>query len=163
VDVLRVNASFFPMLGVRPTMGRNFIADEDQPGARDVAILDFGIWDRRFGRDPNIIGRAIDLDGKSVVVTGVLPRGFAFPIRAADVYVPIAHTTARGTREVPSLSVGVYGRLKPGVPIERAQAEIDTVSRRLQAAYPDMKGRGAQVWRVRDFTVRDIRLSLLVL
>ena len=59
--------------------------------------------------------------------------------------------------------MGVYGRLKPGVPLERAQAEIDAVSHRLEAAYPDMKRRGAQVWRMRDFTVRDIRLSLLVL
>jgi putative ABC transport system permease protein len=163
VDVVRVNASFFPMLGIHPWAGRNFLAEEDQPGAPRVAILSYSLWERRFGRDPNLIGRSINLDGESVAVTGVLPRGFAFPNRAADVYVPIAHSTARGTREVPSPSVGAYGRLKPGVPIKRAQAEIDAVSRRLETSYPDLKGRGAQIWRVRDFMVRDVRLSLLVL
>ena len=158
------------MFGIHPAIGRNFLTEEDQPGAREVAILGYGIWERRFGRDPAIIGRAINLDGKNVVVTGVLPRDSAFgvmnsssPTRAADIYVPIAYSTARWTRENPSLSVGAYGRLKPGAPIERAQAEIDAVSHRLEAAYPDMKGRGAQVWRMRDFTVRDVRLSLLVL
>ena len=163
VDVLQVNATFFPILGIHPVAGRDFLAEEDQPGAPKVAILSYGLWERRFGRDPNIIGRSINLDGESVAVTGVLPRGSALPNRAADVYVPVAHSTARETPEAPSPSVGVCGRLKADVPIERAQAEIDAVSRRLETAYPDMRGRGAQVWRVRDFAVRDVRLSLLVL
>jgi len=170
VHVLRVNATFFPMLGIHPATGRNFLAEEDQPGAPKVAILSNALWERRFGRDTSVIGRTINLDGESVAVTGVLPRGFAFgavestfPSLTADIYVPIAHSTARGTRGAPSPSVGVYARLRPGVPIERSQAEVDAVSRRLEATYPDMKGRGAQVWRVRDFTVRDVRLSLLVL
>jgi predicted permease len=170
VDVLRVNAAFFPMLGISLVVGRNFLAEEDQPGAPRVAILSYALWERRFGRDTSVIGRNINVDGESVAVTGVLPRGFGFgavestfPNRTADIYVPIAHSTARGTRGAPSPSVGVYARLRPGVAIERAQAEVDAVSRRLEAAYADMKGRGAQVWRVRDFTVRDVRLSLLVL
>jgi putative ABC transport system permease protein len=170
VDILRVNATFFPMLGIDPVVGRSFLAEEDQPGAPRVAILSYGLWERRFGRDTSVIGRSINLDGQSVAVTGVLPRGFAFgavesslPNRTADIYVPIAHSTARATPGNPSLSVGAYARLKPSIPIERAQAEIDAVSHRLGTAYADMKGFGAQVWRVRDFTVRDVRLSLLVL
>jgi len=151
------------MLGVRPRIGRDFLPEEDQPGAPEVAILNFDLWERRFGGEPNILGRAINLNGKSVFVTGVLPRGFVFPDRAADIYVPIAHSIAHGTRDAPSPSVGVYGRLKAGASIERAQSEIDAVFRRLELAYPEMKGRGAQVWRVRDFLVRDVRLSLLVL
>src|SRR5581483_9971251 len=105
VDVLDVNATFFPMLGVRPVAGRDFLAEEDQPGAPRVAIFSYGLWERRFGRDPNVIGRSINLDGESVAVTGILPRGFALPDRPADIYVPIAHSTARGTREDPSPSV----------------------------------------------------------
>lgn len=170
VDVLRVNATFFPMLGINPVVGRNFLTEEDQPGAPRVAILSYGLWERRFGRDTSVIGSSINLDGRSVAVTGVLPRGFAFgavvsslPNRTADIYVPIAHSTARGTPGNPSPSVGAYARLKPGVPLERAQAEIDAVSQRLETAYADMKGFGAQVWRMRDFAVRDVRLSLLVL
>jgi putative ABC transport system permease protein len=161
VDVLRVNASFFPMLGIRPVAGRSFLAEEDQPGAPRVAMLAYGIWERRFGRDPNIVGRRLSLDREGVEVVGVLPRAFVLPNRVADVYVPIASSTVRGAREAPT--VGVYGRLKPGIPIEHAQAEIDVVSRRLAAAYPEMKGRGAQIWRARDFAVREVRLSLLIL
>ena len=161
VDVLRVNASFFPMLGVRPFAGRDFAADEDQPGAPKVALLSYGLWERRFGGDRNIIGRSVNLDGEIITVDGILPPGFAFPTKAADIYIPIAHSTVRGSPGEPS--VGAYGRLKPGVPIQRAQAEIDAVSRRLAATYPGMRGRGARVWRVRDFVVRDVRASLLVL
>ncbi len=161
VDVMRVNADFFPMLGVTPILGRNFLPAEDQPGAPKIALLAHGLWQRRLGGDRSIIGRTVSLDGEIVAVTGVLPRDFAFPSRPADIYVPIARSSTRGPAG--SLSVGAYARLKPGVPIERAQAEIDAVSRRLEAAYPEMRGRGARVWRVRDFIVRDVRLSLLVL
>ena len=160
VDVLRVNASFFPMLGVHPFAGRDFLADEDQPGAPKVAMLSYGVWESRFGGDRSIVGHSVNLDGEMVRVNGILPRGFAFPIKAADIYVPMARSTVRGTG---SPSVGVYGRLKPGVPIQRAQAEIDAISRQLEAAHQEMKGRGARVWRVRDFVVRDVRFSLLVL
>jgi len=161
MDLLRVNASFFPMLGVHPFAGRNFLLEEDQPGAPSVAMLSYSLWERHFGGDRNIIGRSINLDGEMVRVNGILPREFAFPTRAADIYLPIARSTVRGTPGTPS--VGVYGRLKPGVPLQRAQAEIDAVSRRLEAAYPEMKGRGARVWRVHDFVVRDVRFSLLIL
>jgi hypothetical protein len=71
VDVLRVNAAFFPMLGISPVVGRNFLAEEDQPGAPRVAILSYALWERRFGRDTSVIGRSINLDGESVAVTGV--------------------------------------------------------------------------------------------
>src|SRR3954451_7618757 len=104
VDILRVNATFFPMLGIDPVVGRNFLAEEDQPGAPKVAILSYGLWERRFGRDTSVIGRSINLDGQNVAVTGVLPRSFAFgavesslPNRTADIYIPIAHSTARAT------------------------------------------------------------------
>ena len=78
-------------------------------------MLSYGLWERRFGGDRNIIGHSINLDGEMVRVKGVLPRGFAFPIKPADIYLPIASSTVRGTRGAPS--VGVYGRLKRGVRI----------------------------------------------
>ena len=162
VDVLRVNSTYFPMLGVSPIAGRNFLSAEDQPGAPKVAILDYDLWQRRFAGDRSVIGRAVNLDNESVTVVGVLPRGFLFPAKSSDVYMPIAASTVRTARGG-GPSVGVFGRLKPGATIQRAQAEIDAVSRRLEAAYPDMRGRGAVVWKVRDFTVRNVRLSLLVL
>ncbi len=161
VDIMQVNASFFPMLGVNPVAGRNFTAEEDRPGAPRVAIFGYGLWERRLGSDRNAIGRTINLDGESVTLIGVLPRDFRFPDRAADVYVPIARSTVRGAAGAPD--VGAYGRLRAGVPMERAQAEIDAVSRRLEAKYPALKGMGARLWGVRDFAARDVRLSLLVL
>ena len=160
VDVLRVNASYFPMLGIHPLAGSDFRTEEDQPGAAKVAILSYELWTRRFGGDPGVIGRGIDLDGESVTVKGILPRGFRFGDRAVDIYMPLALSPAHGA---PGPSVGVFARLKPGVPLERAQAEIDAVSRRLAQTYRVMQGRGAHIWRVRDFTVRDVRLSLEVL
>ena len=162
INVLHVNSVFFYMLGVAPIAGRDFRAEDDQPGAPKVAILEHAMWERRFASDRAIIGRTIRLDEETVTVAGVLPRGFAFPAATpADVYMPIASSTVRGDANAPP--VGAYGRLKPGATIERAQAEIDGVSRRLEQAYDGMKGRGARIWRVRDFTVRDVRLSLLVL
>ena len=162
VNVLLVNASFFHMLGVNPIAGRDFRTEEDQPGAAKVAILEYGIWQRRFSSDRTIVGRTIKLDGDNVTVVGVLPSGFMFPAaKPADIYMPIAGSTVRGDVNAPS--VGAYGRLKPGASVERAQAEVDAVSRRLAEAYDGMKGRGARIWRVRDFTVRDVRLSLLLL
>lgn len=98
VDLLRVNAIFFHMLGVRPIAGRDFLPEEDQPGAPKVAILAYGLWQRRFGGDTSIIGRAVNLDGEMVAIDGVLPRGFVFPDKAVDVYVPIAASTVRGAR-----------------------------------------------------------------
>jgi len=110
VDILRVNATFFPMLGIDPAVGRNFRAEEDRPGAPRVAILSHALWERRFSRDTSVIGRGINLDGQSVLVTGVLPRGFAFgavesslPKRTADLYVPLAHSTARAAPGTPAI------------------------------------------------------------
>jgi putative ABC transport system permease protein len=160
MDVMRVNAGYLAMLGVHPAAGRDFRTEEDQPGAPRVALLAYGPWVRLFGGDESVVGHSISLNGESVRVIGILPRVFVFPQQSADIYVPIAASTVRGAG---GPSVGAYGRLKSGASIERAQAEIDAVSRRLAAAYPEMKGRGAQIWRVRDFTVRDVRLSLLVL
>jgi putative ABC transport system permease protein len=126
-----------------------------------VAMLAYGVWERKFARDPSVVGRTVNLDREQVEVIGVLPRGFQFPSRGADVYLPIASSTVRGDRDAPT--VGAYGRLRPRVRIEQAQAEIDAVSRRLEAERPEMKGRGAEVWRVSDFAVRAVRLSLLML
>jgi hypothetical protein len=137
VDVMRVNASYFRMLGVTPSAGRDFLPEEDRPRGPHVAMLEYGLWERRFGSDPSLVGRTIKLDGENVTVVGVLPRGFAFPAKAAGVYLLIASSTIRGDASAPS--VGAYGRLKPGVPLQRAQAEIDAVSRRLADAYPGMK------------------------
>jgi len=142
-------------------VGRDFRDEEDQPGAPQVAILDNGLWQRRFGGDPNAVGKPILLDGESYTLVGVLPAGFRFANRAVDVYTPIAKSTARGAPNV--LPVGAYGRLKPGVSMERAQLDLDAISRHIVETNPQWKGWGVHVWGIREFLVRDVRLSLLVL
>ena len=160
VATCRVNAGFLEMSGIRPTLGRDFLPEEDLPGAPHVAILSDGLWQRRFGGDRFITGRAIVLDGNSYTIVGVLPPGFDLYGSDVGVYMPIAASTAR----VPGMpSVGVYGRLGPGVPLGTAQAEIDQLCREWVARYHYPNDWGARVWTLREFAVRDVRSSLVLL
>ena len=156
----RVNAGFLQMIGVSPERGRDFLPEEDQPGAPRAAIVSRGLWQRRFGGDSSLIGRAIQLDGISHTVVGILPASFEFYGSDIDVYTPIAASTARA----PGMpSVGVHARLKPGVSLASAQAEIDSLCRGWVRQYRYPNDWGARVWTVRGFTVRDVRSSVLVL
>jgi len=157
VTFWRVSASFLSTLGVRPVLGRNFLTEEDQPGAGRVALLSHTLWQRRFNADPGITGHTITLDGNSHTVVGVLPAGFHVDGKPAEVYTPFALSTAPSRQFVP---VDIYARLKPGVTLQQAQAEMDTVCRRQERA---KMGWGARLWGLREIQVRDVRLSLLVL
>ena len=156
----RVNASFLSMLGVHPVLGREFVATEDQPGAPRVAMLSHRLWVRLFGGDPGLIGRSMTIDRDTYTVVGVLPPDFDFYDREADIYMPIACSTARQRGEP---TVGVNARLKAGVTVAAAQAEIDGLCRRWveDTHYP--KDWHARVWRVHDYAVRHVRLSVVVL
>ncbi len=167
-----VSAELFPLLGVRPALGRFFTAEEDQPGKPSVVVLSHGLWQRRFGSDPRIIGREIKmgLTGRSYTVVGVTPPGFEFPISAegADYYRPFTVITARndpsvlsnrGTRFMP-----VVASLKPDVALEQAAAELDTITNRLAAQYPEVNaGRRTRLVSMHEDLVGDIRPALLVL
>ncbi len=153
----RVTASFLPTLGVRPVLGRAFLPEEDQPGAGHVALLSYSLWEQRFAGDVGVVGNTITLDGSRYTVVGVLPLGFHLDGRPADVYAPIALSTAPTRRP---LMVSIYARLKPGVTLAQAQAEMDTICRRQDRG---KWGWGARLWGIREIQVRDVRLSLLVL
>ena len=156
----RVSAGFLGMIGVRPALGREFLPEEDQPGAARVAMLGYNLWQRRFGAERTAAGRTIVLDGQSYTVVGILPPGFEFYGSDVDVYAPIAASTARA----PGMpSVGVHARLKPGVSVERAQAEIDALCRDWVQVRHYPNDWGARVWTVREFAVRDVRSSVIVL
>ncbi len=122
-------ADFFPLLGVAPAHGRVFKPEEFEAGADNVVILTDRFWARRFGSDPNIIGRTIQLDGKTVEVIGVMPPGFDHPILwgPIDIWQPLAFTkeqrTNRGTNYLSS-----FGRLKPGVTIQQAEQSMITLA-----------------------------------
>jgi len=126
---LAATADFFPLLGVPPAYGRFFNPEEFEPGADNVVILTDGFWTRRFGSDPNVIGRKIQLDGKTVEVVGVMPPGFEHPILwgPLDIWQPMTFTperkTNRGTNYLSS-----FGRLKPGVSIKQADQSMVTLA-----------------------------------
>ena len=138
LDGMRVTEDFFPALGVQPAIGRVFTAEEDQAGASLVIVLSDRFWMRRFGGDTNIIGRTVRLDGQSVTIIGVMPPGFDYPLLwgTVDLWRPMAFTTeqrrARGNN-----SLQMMGRLKPGVSVKRADAEMKAVAARLGKEYPN--------------------------
>ena len=146
----QVTADFFAALRATPAMGRTFSTGEDQTGRGDVVILGYGLWQRRFGSDANIVGRAIDLDGKPFTVAGVMPREFDFPA-PTDLWVPLA-LTPQEKAERSSRSLHVIGRLSAGVSQTQAQAEMTTISRQLELAYPATnKSRVAHVMPLAEF------------
>jgi putative ABC transport system permease protein len=160
VFAIQVNAGFLSMIGAAPEAGRDFLASEDQPGAPRVAMVSHRLWVRRFGGDPALVGRAIVLDRNSYSVVGILPASFDFYSQDADLYFPIAASTARVAGEP---SVGVHARLKPGASVKEAQAEIDGLCRRWVQATHYPKDWAARVWRLRDYAVRDVRVSVVIL
>jgi hypothetical protein len=118
VKLWRITATFLPTLGVAPTQGRNFTAEEDQPGRARVALVSDSFWRGRLGGDPKLLGSIVRADGEPYTVIGVLPPGFHVDGRPAEIYVPIA----RSPQSRADLQVNLYARLKPGVTLARAQA-----------------------------------------
>ncbi len=133
-DTTEVSADTFQVVGQRPIMGRDFTPSDETPGAPPVAILSYGFWERRFGKDPAIIGRTVRMNGAPTTVIGVMPQGFSFP-QKQDLWVPLLRTPEvekRDNRE----TWFVFGRMKDGVTIQSARAEMETIGRRLGEAYP---------------------------
>jgi putative ABC transport system permease protein len=156
-----VTADFFPILGVRPVHGRWFLPQEDTPNTR-VAILSHALWTRRFGADPTIVGRAITLNGNAFTVVGIMPAEFFFIEREAALWVtiglPAEARTPRGRWML------VTARLKHGVSITQAQAEMDTIMARLTTQFPEFNtGWGANVVPLHQQVVGRVRPAVLTL
>jgi putative ABC transport system permease protein len=162
VDAALVTASLIPTLDVAPFRGRTFLASEEVAANRFVVVLGYGLWQRRFGGDPAIVGGSITLDAQPYTVIGIMPPGFAFPDRA-QLWTPLVEQgwmTSRGNRGL----TGAIGRLKPGVSLAAAQSDLDVISKRLQLEYPqDNFGWDAEARSLRDDLVGDLRRPLLVL
>lgn len=149
----RVSSGLFELVGGRPLMGRVFRPEEDQRGREQVVVLSFGLWQRRFASDPDMIGKTVRLGGKPFTVVGVMPKDYHFPM-GAELWTPMAmDDKERAIRA--SRYMDVVGRLKPGVSVRRAAAEMETISRRLAQAYPETN-RG---WHVRVMPIRDFLLG----
>jgi putative ABC transport system permease protein len=162
VTGVAVSANFFSALRVRPSVGRGFVADDDQPGRGNVVVVSYGFWQSHFGSNENILGKTIMLDEQSYVIIGVMPPKFDFPSRA-QLWMPLAWTDKqRAVRE--NHNYFVIARLKSGVDKEKAQAEMDAISDNLAHQYPtDDAGWGAVVVPLRDSLVSSVRSELLVL
>ena len=144
VQGFRVTANFLDVVGVKPVMGRGFVDEENQPGKDAVAILAYGLWQRRFGSDPNIVNKTIILNGVTRTVIGVMPPGFNYP-KGAEVYAPLA-ITPELARSRESHGYYVIGRLKPNASPASAQADLDAIASRLEKQYPQTNtGRGVTV------------------
>lgn len=157
-----VSSQFLSVFGVAPMMGRDFLPEEDQPGHDHVAILSYGLWKDRFASDPNIVNQTMTLNGEPYTVIGVMGPRFRRP-EYAQLWTPLALTekqkAVRGEHHFAAAA-----RLKPGVDVKQAQAELSTISNRLAQQYPqDDKDWGALVLPLRQFLVGDVQKQLLVL
>jgi len=163
LDGKRVNASLFPTLGVEPQLGRWFTPEEDQPGANRVVMLSHALWQRRFGSDPAIVGKTIMLNGAGFSIVGVMPESFQFPEREDQFWIPIAFSQNEAARRG-SHYLQVVARLRPGVSLGQAQAEMSAIAARLQQQYPEQDtGVGAAVVPLHEQLVGNMRTVLLVL
>lgn len=175
VDGARVSSSLFPLFGAKPAIGRVFSAEEDQPGQPPAVILSHGFWKRRFGSDPSIIGRTITLNGSNIVVVGVMSPDFSLNrevmpavngIQNADLLLPLPMSeTARSNRG--NEDYNIFARLKPGVAIAEAQADMDLLASRMKqqypGSYPAHGGLTISVVPLLEQVVGSLRLALYIL
>jgi putative ABC transport system permease protein len=159
---IRVTAELFPLLGTPALHGRWFSSLEAQTNDATAVIISEGLWQRRFGAEPDIVGRMITLNGRGVVIIGVMPAGFSFPL---DVDFPTEYwALLKPDQERGHNHLNVVGRIKPGLRIAQAQAEMDAVAGRLTAQYPSFNtGRGIRLIGLQEDLTRNVRRALLVL
>ena len=161
-----VSAEFFSVLGVTPAHGRFFLPEEEQVGQHRAVVLSHGLWHSQFGGDPNIIGQTLSFEGNSFVVVGVAPANFRHPVRSPigepDLWRPLALRLEPGNRG--GYWLHAIGRLKPGVTLEQAQAEMSAISNRLEQQYPETNaGRGARLSALHHAVVGNVRPALWLL
>jgi putative ABC transport system permease protein len=176
VSSAQVSASLFPLLGIKPQLGRVFTDEENEPGRDDVVLLSHGLWQRRFGGDAGIIGSSLALSDRNYTVIGVMPPSFQFPMslfgikgvtftQPAELWTPVAFSADR-LKIRSSRSLGVIGRLKPGVTLARAVADVNAVADRMRQQYPESyppQEWGAFAVSLHEQIVGRMRLPLLVL
>ena len=163
-----VSSDFFPLLGVRPLIGRTFAPGEDEIGAAPIALVSAGFWKRKFGSARDILGKGLTLDGKSYTIIGVIPASFDLLLKSfspREVYIPIGQWDHHGLKfREAGLGIHGIGRLKPGVTLQQARADMDGVTRNLAVAYPNAdKGISAGILPLREDMVGDIQPFLLLL
>jgi putative ABC transport system permease protein len=164
VFAARMSANVFMVLGVTPALGRTFTDDEDDAGPERVVLLSDGLWRRRFGADPSIVGRTITLSGRPFEIVGVMRPDFQYPGREHELWIPLTINPAVLNRQVRSYDHLAVARLKPGTDIRQAQTEMDTIAWRLEADYPaSNKGVRVEVLPFLEESVSAVRPTLYVM
>jgi putative ABC transport system permease protein len=146
----RVTASLLPTLAFAPAAGRGLEPADERPGAAPVALMSDAFWHRRFGGSPDAVGREVVVDGLAHTIVGVLPAGVDFPMGFSDLWIPLARTSEEPSRVARGLIA--IGRLRPGVAIEQAQAELETIAARLETTHPETN-RG---WTIRLLPLQEM-------
>jgi predicted permease len=164
VPAVRVSAGFFRTLGVAPALGRDFYPSEQVPGGPKVVMLSYGTWERRFGLRNDVIGTSVRLDGVSYSVIGVLPRGFEFALAQSADFWTVMQPVSDCEKRRDCHDLYAVGRLKDGISVQAALANMQSIAQQLERQYPDTNhGRGASVMPLSEAIVGDIRPILLIL
>ncbi|MGC1485606.1 MAG: ABC transporter permease [Candidatus Acidiferrum sp.] len=163
LDGKKITANLFSVLGVSPALGRGFRPEDDVPGASPVTILSHGLWLRRFGGDPQIIGKEIWLNYQKCAVIGVMGKGFQFPDRETEIWIP-AQFTKETLANRGSHYLNVLARIKPGVSLKTVNANLATIASELEKEHPDSNARvGAFAVPLREEFAGDVRPAILML
>lgn len=175
VGTIRISSNLLPMLGLSAGMGRLFVAEEDSPGRPSTAILSYGMWTRHYGSDPQMVGKSIYINGVPREVVGIMPPGFSLPrevmptldgAEQADVLLPLP-LPADAARNRDHEDYNIIGKLRPGVSVKQAQAEMDTITARLRhdfpAVYPPNGGLTFGIVPLLEQVVGEVRPTLFVL
>jgi len=169
VNGLRVSANILTLLGAKPALGRDFLLEEEQPGREAVALVGYTLWQQRYAGDPKLVGQTVTLDGKAYTVVGVLPPGLkhpgltlSLPPEGADVWIPLIPVGGEHNRSF--ANIRVVARLKPGVAIARAQAEMSVLASQLEQQYPDANTNvGVEVGSLHENLTGSVRRALWIL
>lgn len=157
-----VEANFFGLLGVKALLGRTWLPGEDQPGKNDVAILSYEEWGKRFGREPGAVGQSIELDARKYTIVGVMPRGFHYPFQS-DYWIPM-DMSGKGLGERGTHWASAIGRMKPGVTVQKAYADVALIAARLEKAYPNSNHKvGAVVVPLQEDLIGKSRGSMIMM
>ncbi|MGH9906297.1 MAG: ABC transporter permease [Pyrinomonadaceae bacterium] len=158
-----VTGNYFQALGVKPALGRSFLLENEKPGSDEVVILSHALWQKRFGDDPSVIGKTVTLDGKAREIIGVMPQNFSFPHPVA-VWFPINFDYSEEMKQRKAHFMRPIGKLKEGVTITAAQADLDMIAKRLEEEYPASNtGWGLRLVSLREELIGDTRPTLLIL
>src|SRR3984893_16355177 len=155
-----VSAKFFNLVGVQPSLGRGFRADEDVAGASRVAVINYGMWQGLLGGDPQVLGMTLTLNGEVFSIVGVMPKDFRFPVDNCEVWIPAIYNPyfSNDRRKEP---VAVVGRLKSSVGRAKAQAEMDTITKQIAQQYPDTnRDRGTKLVPLQNVVTQEIRPAI---